>query len=73
LAYSTATPTDRDVGGLSGNGTKVTTPLPLQGRFRDVGIALATPYRLKVTWPGPTVPGGGAPKKAAIEVALLPV
>jgi hypothetical protein len=56
LAYSTATPTDRDVGGLAGNGT-------------NVGIALVTPYRLNVTWPGLAVPGGGAPKKAAIEVA----
>jgi hypothetical protein len=43
LSYITGTPTDRDVGGLSGSGTKVTTPEPPQGKVMDVGIFLGTP------------------------------
>jgi hypothetical protein len=73
LEYSTATVADLDVGGLSGKGMKVTTPVPWHGRLNEVGIALATPYFRKLTWPGPVAAGGGGPKNALIEVASFPV
>ena len=41
--YVIATTTSREVGGLIGNGTKMTWPEPAHGSTSDVGITLATP------------------------------
>jgi hypothetical protein len=73
LAKTTGTVAAREVGGLCGNGTNVTTPDPPQGTEIDVGIGFATPYLVKDTGPIALALGGGAPKNAEIDVALFPV
>jgi hypothetical protein len=70
---TTGTVALREVGGLCGNGKKVTTPDPPQGTVSDVGIGFGTPYLVKVTAPIAPAAGGGAPKKTEMDVALLPV
>ena len=77
LAYGwptnvTGTPNDRSLG-LRGKATKVTVPDPAQGNRSEVGMA-TVPYRWNVTDPVETTgDGGGAPKKAPIDVPLEPV
>ncbi len=73
FAKTTGTLAGREVGGLWGNGKKVTTPEPPQGTVIDVGIGFDTPYLVKVTAPMALGVGGGAPKKTEMDVALLPV
>jgi len=47
--FSNVTPTSYALAvGLPGMGSKITTPVPEQGRTNEVGKEAATPYRLNV-------------------------